>query len=71
MATKGSRNTSAIMELYIELRGVSIFDLQDRCLLLAFNSQITRKVIFGTQSRCFMLNYYLCIISYITLAWKA
>lgn len=38
MATKGSKNTRVIIELYIELRETSIFDLQDRCLLLAFNS---------------------------------
>jgi hypothetical protein len=71
MATKGRINISVMIELYIELREISIFDLQDRCLLLAFNSQITHKVIFGTQSRCFELNYYLCIILNIILAWKA
>lgn len=62
IATKGRRNTKIIIELYIELREISIFGLQDQCLLLAFNSQVARKVIFGTQSRCFNLNYYLCII---------
>lgn len=43
MATKGNINTRTIIELYIELRINSIFDLQDRCLLLAFNSQIAHK----------------------------
>lgn len=43
MATKGNINTRNIIELYIELRINSIFDLQDRCLLLAFNSQIAHK----------------------------
>jgi len=71
IATKGRRNIRVMMELYIELRETSIFDLQERCLILAFNSQIARKVVFGTQSRCFKLNYYLCIILNIILAWKA
>jgi len=32
IATKGKRNTKTIIELYIELREISIFGLQDQCL---------------------------------------
>lgn len=71
IATTGNRNTKVIIELYIELRDSPIFDLQDRCLLLAFNSQIAHKVIFDTQGQYFKLNYYLCVIPCIFLAWKA
>lgn len=53
IAIKGKRNTRVMIEVYIELREISIFDLQDRCLLLAFNSQTAHKENFGTQSQCF------------------
>lgn len=36
IAIKGKRNTRAMIEVYIELREISIFDLQDRCLLFSF-----------------------------------
>lgn len=71
VAIRGSRNTRYIMELYIELREISIFDLQDRCLLLAFNSSDNTGCDFWHPKPVFWLNYYLCMILNISLAWKA
>lgn len=67
----GSNWKMWIMEFVIGLRFKVYRRLTRPLLQISFRASDDTKVISDTQSHCFYLNYLLCAIFNIILAWKA